>query len=92
MLDLGAWMTVQSKVEIYHSRNIKQHYTIDRSVKKGWHNEEEQKLTKICERFLKVLDTIIQDQGVNDLVESNRGLTGVPEENDSSGYESKEKQ
>ena len=45
--------------------------------------------------FLKVLDIIIQDQGVNELVESNRVLKSIPEEevgNDSSGDESKEDQ
>ena len=42
---------------------------------------EEQKITKTWERFLKVLDIIIQDQGGNNLAEINRGLTGFPEEN-----------
>ena len=80
MLDLGAWMTVQSKVEIYHRRNVKQHDALARSFKKGWHDVQEHKLTKIWEHFLKVLDLIIQYHGGNDPVESNRGLRGVPEE------------
>ena len=52
---------------------------------------EKQKITKIQERFIKVLDLIIQNQGGNDMEESNQGLTGVLEENlknDSSGDQS----
>ena len=95
MLDHGVWMTVQSKVEQYHRRNVKQHDDLAWFVKKAWRDVEEQKLTKIWERFFKVLDLITQDQGGNNPVESNRGLTGVLEENvenDSSGDESNEEQ
>ena len=56
---------------------------------------EEQKLTKIWERFLKVLDLIIQDQGVNGLTEINRVMRGILEENvenDSSGDKSNDEQ
>ena len=74
-------MNVQSKVENVHRRNIKQHNSLTRSVKKAWCNLEEQKLTKIWERFLKVLDLIILDQEVNGLVEIHKGPTCVPEEN-----------
>ena len=74
-------MTVQSKEETFHRRNIKKHNSLFHSVKKAWYNVEEQKLTKICERILNVLDIIILDQGVNDLVDIHRGLTCIPEEN-----------
>ena len=79
MLDLGAWMTMQSKVEIYHRCNVKQYVVLSQSIKKAWHAVEEHKLTKIWELFLKVLDIIIQDQGGDYLVESNLGLMCVPE-------------
>ena len=59
MIDIGAWMTVQSKVEHFHRRNVKQHNALVRSVKKSWCNMEEHKITKIWEHFLKVLDIII---------------------------------
>ena len=81
MIDLGEWMTVQSKVEKYHLRNVKQHDALAWYAKKSWHNMEEQKLTKIWYYFLKVPDLIIQKQSRNDLVEINGGLKGVPEEN-----------
>ena len=41
ILELGAWMNVQSKVEIYHRRNVKQHDALNWYVKKGWHDVEE---------------------------------------------------
>ena len=81
MIDPGAWMTMQSKVEIFHLRNVKQHDALARSTNKAWCNVEEQKLTIIWERFLKVLDLIIQVQGGNELVEIKRGLAFFPEEN-----------
>ena len=37
MLDLGAWMTMQSKVEIYHRCNVKQYVVLSQSIKKAWH-------------------------------------------------------
>ena len=79
MLDLSAWMTVQSKVQKYHRRNVKFQDALARSVKKAWQNVEEYKLTRILEWFLKVLDIIIQYQGENNLIESNRVLKGVLE-------------
>ena len=47
MLDLSAWMTVQSKVEIFHQHNVKQHDALNHPIKKAWYGVEEQKLTKI---------------------------------------------
>ena len=35
MIDLGAWMTVQSKVKCFHLRNVKQNHALARSVKKA---------------------------------------------------------
>ena len=72
-------LTVQSKVEKYHSRKVKKHDSFSQSVNNAWRDVEEHKLTKLCERFLKVLDLIIQDQGGNNLLESNRGLNGITE-------------
>ena len=40
MLDIGACMTVQYKVEIYRRLNVKQHDSLKRSVNKGWRNVE----------------------------------------------------
>ena len=62
MLDLYAWMTLQSKVVKYHFRNFKQHYALTHFVKKSWRSVKEQTLTKMWEHFIKVLDIIIQDQ------------------------------
>ena len=41
MIDLGARMTVQSKVKKYHHRKVKQHDALYWYVKKLWHNVEE---------------------------------------------------
>ena len=68
MLDLGAWITMQSKVEKYHCRNIKQHDALARSINDSWRDMEAQKLTNIWNFLLTVLDLIIQYQGVNELV------------------------
>ena len=72
-------MTMKPKVEIYHRRNVKQYDNLARSVNKVWRDVEEQKLTKIWERFLRALDILVQDQGGNNLVEIYRGMMGVPE-------------
>ena len=79
MIDLGVLMTVQSEVEKYHHRKVKKHYSVSQYVNNAWRDVEEHKLIKIWERFLKVLDLIIQDQGGNSLLESNRGLNGITE-------------
>ena len=47
ILDLGAYMTVQYKVEIFHRHNVKQYDALAWSVKKAWCDVEEQKITKI---------------------------------------------
>ena len=59
MLELGAWVTVQSRVKKYHPRNTKQHNYLTHSVNNSWHNVEAQKLTKIWNHFLDVRDLII---------------------------------
>ena len=95
MLDLGACMNVQSKVEKYYLHNVKQQYDLAYSVKKTWREVDKKKLTKIMEQYIKVLDIIIQDHGKNDLLDSNQGLKGAPEETvetDSPGDESNEEQ
>ena len=79
MIDLVVLMTVQSKVEKYHRRKIKKHDSVSQSVNNAWRDVEEHKLTKIWDRFLKVLDLIIQDQVGKNLLESNRGLNGITE-------------
>ena len=63
----------------YHRRKVKKHYSVSQSVNNAWRDVEEHKLTKIWERFLQVLDLIIQDQGGNNLLESNWGLNGITE-------------
>ena len=63
----------------YHRRKVKKHYSVSQYVNNAWRDVEEHKLTKIWELFLKVLDLIIQDQGGNNLLESNWGLNGITE-------------
>ena len=47
IVDIGSWMTVQSKIEKYHFINVKQHYSLVRSVNNSWYDVEEHTLTKI---------------------------------------------
>ena len=88
-------MIVQPNAKEYHWHNVKQHNAIFQSDMKAWWNAEAQKTTKIWNRFLMVLDLIIQYQGGNELVKINQGLKGVPAENienDSSGGDYKKDQ
>ena len=65
------------------------------SVNMAWRDTEAYKTIKIQNCLLNIMDLTIQDQGGNNLVYINQGMTGVPKENvknDSSGDESNEEQ
>ena len=79
MLDLGAWMALQSVVEKMHARRRYHANALANTVRLAWEALEPAKLSAIYKRWVKVLDLIILDKGGNDLVESQRGkLFSVP--------------
>ena len=77
LLDLGTWMSLQSRVENIQHSKVMRPDTLAESVLDAWKtfSENREILKKITTRWEKVLDLIIKDNGGNDLVESERGLT-----------------
>ena len=77
LLDLGTWMSLQSRVESIQQSKVMRPDTLAESVLDAWKSfsENGEILKKISKRWDKVLDLIIKDNGGNDLVESERGLT-----------------
>ena len=77
LLDLGTWMSLQSRVESIQQSKVMRPDTLAESVLDAWKSfsENGETLKKITTRWEKVLDLIIKDNGGNDLVESERGLT-----------------
>ena len=49
---------------------------LSQSVDEAWELFDSEKMTKVATRWVKVLRLIIKGDGSNDLVESERGLTG----------------
>lgn len=83
MLDLGAWMALQSIVEKHHFKQRREVNALWRTVEKGWESLEPIKLTNIWNRWRLVLNLIIEDEGGNRLVDARRGkLFKLPSEND----------
>ena len=76
MLDLGVWMSLQSKVEIEHRRKVMHRDVLAASVEKAFWGRTLDKsiLHRVHERWKLVLDLIIAGKGTNNLVESHRGL------------------
>jgi hypothetical protein len=75
LLDLGVWCTVQSVVVELHRHRVMQPDSLAGSVEEAWLEFNSKKISKVHDRWLKVLCLIIKDKGKNDLVESDRGLT-----------------
>ena len=69
MLDLGVWMTIQSKVEELHRTLVLDNDVLAKTVIEAFETFDSDKLTNIYERWEKVLDLIIKNEGRNDLVE-----------------------
>ena len=82
MLDLGIWMAFQNVVEKLHFGCMKEPHALARTVNKAWEELEPVKLTNVFNRWKRVLDLIIDDDGGNRKVESQRGklFRAPPEE------------
>ena len=78
LLDLGAWMALQSIVEKRHRLLILNKDILSKTVESGFLQLNDDVLTRIHDRWLRVLDLIIADKGNNDKVEQNRGLKQNP--------------
>ena len=74
MLDLGAWMTIQSVVEEMHRQRMMNENALADTVMQAFDEfDGATKLAAIARRWELVLDLIIEDDGGNDLVETKRG-------------------
>ena len=74
MLDLGAWMTIQSVVENMHRQRPMNEDALARTVMEAYEAfDGTTKLAAIARRWELVLDLIIENKGGNDLVETKRG-------------------
>ena len=74
MLDLGVWMSIQSKVENVHHRRRCQVDALCRSIEDAWENHLlEDAFANVFSRLRVVLSLIVEDNGGNELVEKKRG-------------------
>ena len=80
MLDLGAWMSVQSHVEDIHKNQVMQNDVLAESVTYAFGELEESVLINVYDRWETVLDLIIKGSGGNNLVKKERGKKSVVEE------------
>ena len=78
LLDLGVWRTIQSLVEKVHRQKVMQADVLSESVEEAWATFDSIKMAKVATCWAKVLRLIIKGNGANNLVESERGLTGRP--------------
>ena len=76
MLDLGTWLSLQSKVELSHRNKVMNKDVLAATVEKCWNDIDmnEDILTKVHKRWKLVLELIVQGIGSNNLVEKHRGL------------------
>jgi hypothetical protein len=79
MLDLGAWMTIQSVVEQLHRHRAMNENALAETVMEAFDTfDGALKLGAIGRRWLTVLDLIEEDDGGNNLIESRRGKLTRP--------------
>jgi hypothetical protein len=75
MLDLGAWMSIQSYVDYLHRMKTMRADALSKSVEKAFKNlDGAKKLKKIVDWWKLVLYLIIAGNGTNKLVEKCHGL------------------
>lgn len=66
LLDLGAWVTIQSVVEWLHRDKRLDSDVLAQSVLEAWEQFDSEKLANVAKRWIKVLDLIIKGAGSND--------------------------
>ena len=72
-LDLGLWMSLQSKVEAEHRDKCTNCNAIAHSVQQAWEDLPSVTINRVFERIPVVLQLIVDDDGGNDKVEDRRG-------------------
>ena len=72
MLDLGAWMSVQSQVEEEHRNKVMQNDVLAQSVESAFQNLSQTVLTNTYNRWKLNPELILKDEGDNKLVEKCR--------------------
>jgi hypothetical protein len=74
LLDLGIWRSIQAAVEKEHVKKTYDPESLARSVERAWDKRLNPiAFSRVADRLLKVLDLIVEDDGDNNLVESQRG-------------------
>ena len=77
LLDLGAWMAIQSEVEKVHLKRTMQPDVLADSIYTAFQNISPVSLENIHYRWCKVLSLVLQNAGGNDLVHCDRGRTTI---------------
>ena len=77
MLDLGAWMAIQSEVEEIHKTCVMRNDVLEEFVVQAFNNIPAQTLQNIYNQWKKVLDIIIVSRGGNDDIDRYRGNAPV---------------
>jgi hypothetical protein len=74
LLDLGAWMSLQSAVEKHFRGSRNDVKALVPKVEEAWSQYDSSVFHSIFGRWLKVLQLVIADKGDNSLVNSHRGM------------------
>ena len=88
LLDLGAWMSLQSAVEKHFRGTQNDQEALARKIEETWNIYDSTVFRRIYDRWVLALDLIIADGGDNRLVNEHRGLftpvdeTPAPSEDD----------
>ena len=73
MLDLGAWMSIQSLVETKHRSLVMRNDVLADTVEEAFNELSSDVLGRVHNRWLKVLDLIIAKGGENTNIDKFRG-------------------
>ena len=80
MLDLGAWMAVQSEVKYEHKHKVIQADILSESINSAFWHLDEETIVSIHNRWTDFLNLMIKGNEDNSNIESNRGKkTGIIE-------------
>ena len=78
LLDLGAWMALQSIVEKHHRLLVKDKCVLTQTIMTGYPSLTAEVLEKSHNLWKMALDLILEDEGNNDKVEDNQGSKDNP--------------
>jgi len=79
-LDLGLWMSLQSRVEKQHYDKTSDADTLAKTVNEAWNDLPITTITSVFNRIPIVQNLIVEHRGDNDLVETRRGMIHAPPE------------